>query len=76
MAKYRFVGDHAETLADGRPVGPGDFVDLSDDEIAEDHNAMLVADERLIGTGSKSSDMVEKIDKRETRRQQREGDSE
>lgn len=47
--KYRFVGSHAETLANGRPVEPGEFVDLTDEDVREAHNEMLIADGNLIG---------------------------
>jgi hypothetical protein len=29
--QYRFVGSHADTLANGRPVEPGEFVELTDE---------------------------------------------
>lgn len=39
---YRFVGSHADTTAAGAPIGPGDQVDLTDEEAKEPHNAMLL----------------------------------
>lgn len=45
---YRYVGEHADTLASGRPVGFGDLVKLTDAEVREPHNEMLIAEERLI----------------------------
>lgn len=45
---YRYIGDHADTLANGRPLGFGDLVKLTDAEVREPHNEMLIADERLI----------------------------
>lgn len=73
MAKYRFVGNHADQLADGRPVAPGEFVNLSDEEMEDPHNAMLATDGHLIGTGSKSTETVEELQEEETRRLKREG---
>lgn len=49
--QYRFVGSHADMLASGRPVEPGEFVDLTDEEVRETHNEMLIADGNLIGVG-------------------------
>jgi hypothetical protein len=48
VGRYRFVGDHADTLASGSPVGPGDFVELTDEESDEPHNKMLIDDSKLI----------------------------
>jgi hypothetical protein len=48
VGRYRFVGDHADTLASGSPVGPGDFVELTDEESAEPHNKMHIDDGNLI----------------------------
>jgi hypothetical protein len=47
--KYRFIGSHAEILANGRPVEPGEFVELSDEEIREPQNETLAADGLLVG---------------------------
>lgn len=49
--QYRFVGSHADMLANGRPVEPGEFVDLSEEDLAEVHNEMLVADGNLVFIG-------------------------
>lgn len=46
--QYRFIGSHADMLASGRPVEPGEFVDLTDDELREPHNTMLLDDELLL----------------------------
>lgn len=48
MGRYRYVGDHADTLASGSPVGPGDFVELTDEDSEEAHNKMLIDDGKLI----------------------------
>lgn len=64
MAKYRFVGMHADTLASGQPIEPGEFVNITDEEIEDPHNAALVHDGLLIGTGSKSKDVAETTSKK------------
>lgn len=33
MTEYRYIGKTPDTLANGRPVAPGEFVELSDEEI-------------------------------------------
>lgn len=38
-ATHRFVGDHPDVLADGRPVAPGEFVELTDEDMQDPHNA-------------------------------------
>lgn len=48
MTNYRFVGDHADSLANGRPVAPGEYVKLSKEEINDHHNAQLIEDGKLI----------------------------
>lgn len=48
VSRFRFVGDHADTLASGSPVGPGDYVELTDEESAETHNKMLIDDGKLL----------------------------
>lgn len=46
--RYRYVGLHADTLESGQPVGLGDFVELSDDDVRQPQNEMLLADGKLI----------------------------
>lgn len=67
MAKYRYVGLHADTLDDGRPVAPGDFVTLSDEDALLPHNAMLLADGNLAATGEKSEQIQATAERRQTR---------
>jgi TATA-box binding protein (TBP) (component of TFIID and TFIIIB) len=57
--KFRFVGSHAEDLASGQIVAPGEFINLSADEVDDPHNATLIADGKLLGTGAKSRKEVE-----------------
>lgn len=68
-AKYRFTGEHAESLASGQMVEPGEFVMLSDKEADEDRNKELMAMGKLIGTGEKSEEQVEAAEKAVSRKQ-------
>lgn len=52
MAKHQYVGLHADSLDDGRPVAPGDIVDISG-ELSE-YDAGMVADGRLVLVKEKS----------------------
>lgn len=45
MGRYRLVGDHAQILDSGQPIGPGEFVDL--DEVTP-HDQTLIDDGLLI----------------------------
>lgn len=49
--EYRNVSDHVQDLHDGRTVGPGDAVWLSDTDLHEDHNERLLAENIFITTG-------------------------
>jgi hypothetical protein len=42
MKEYRHMGDHAEELAGGRPVGPGEAVELSAEDEKDPHNKSLI----------------------------------
>jgi pyruvate/2-oxoglutarate dehydrogenase complex dihydrolipoamide acyltransferase (E2) component len=44
--KYRNVGNHAEDLADGRMIGPGEYVELSEEE-ADDPRAKDLIDSEV-----------------------------
>jgi hypothetical protein len=52
MAQYRYIGDYAYTLhlSEGRlvNVGPGDFIDLSDEEEADEYNKRLIDEGTLV----------------------------
>jgi hypothetical protein len=45
---YRYIGSHADQLAGGQPVAPGDYVELSEEDLKDPHNAMLLEDGKLI----------------------------
>jgi len=68
MTRYRFIGSHPESLASGRPIEPGEFVDLEDDDLEDPHNKMLLDDGHLITVeeeGKKSSRSSKASDKEE-----------
>ena len=46
--RYRFVGDHLETLDDGQSLAPGDFVDLDDEALEQPRAAELLEGSQLI----------------------------
>lgn len=45
--EYKVLSDHAEDLADGRMVGPGETIKLSKEDIEDPHNKRLI-DEGLL----------------------------
>jgi len=45
--QYRYIGDHAQILESGQPVGHGDYVTLGPDDITG-INQMLIDDGKLI----------------------------
>lgn len=45
---YRYIGEHAENLASGRPLEPGEFVDLTDEQLGESYNTHLLNEGLLI----------------------------
>jgi hypothetical protein len=51
--EYKNVGNHAEDLADGRMIAPGETVELDEDQVREDHNEDLLARGALIGIDEK-----------------------
>lgn len=46
--EYRYVGSHADLLANGRPVEPGEFVQLTDEEVGENQEFVDVGKLLLI----------------------------
>jgi hypothetical protein len=51
--EFRYVGDRADVLANGRPVEPGEFVKLSDQEASD--NQELVDTGKLLKIDSKAA---------------------
>lgn len=45
--KYRFIGDRAVILEGGQPLGPGEYVTLTDEQAAGG-NQMLINEGKLI----------------------------
>jgi hypothetical protein len=45
---YRYVGSHPETLDNGSPVAPGDYVKLTDEELKSPQNASLLEEGVLV----------------------------
>jgi hypothetical protein len=45
---FRCVGEHAEDLTGGRLLAPGDFVQLNDEALADEHNARLIYESKLV----------------------------
>lgn len=66
--QYRFVGDHAEVLANGRPVEPGEFVDLTEDELRDPFYEDLIHNGNLIGTDEGGEHQVSLANRRVERR--------
>lgn len=48
MAEYKNVGNHAEDLADGRMIAPGEVAELDPDQVKEYRNADLIETGTLI----------------------------
>lgn len=42
VQQHKNVGKHAEELAGGRVVGPGEVVDLSAEDASDEHNKRLI----------------------------------
>lgn len=53
MTEHRFVGDHPDILANGRPVEPGEFVELSDEDLSA--NQGLVDEGKLLKIEEKAA---------------------
>lgn len=45
-SSYRYIGTYANTLANGQPVEPGEYVDLDADAVKE--NETMIDDNMLI----------------------------
>lgn len=72
--QYRFVGSHADTLHNGRPVEPGEFVELTEDDLRDPYIEMLAHDENLIGTDEAGEHQVKLAVNRVERRINNEGE--
>jgi len=47
-SRYRYVGTYADTLGNGQPVEPGQFVDFTEEDLEDSHNAWLLEEGRLL----------------------------
>jgi pyruvate/2-oxoglutarate dehydrogenase complex dihydrolipoamide acyltransferase (E2) component len=47
-SRYRYVGTYADTLGNGQPVEPGEFVTLSEEDLEQPDNARFIEEEKLI----------------------------
>lgn len=72
--KFRYVDNHPVDLADGRPIAPGEFVFLSEEEADIPHNKSLIADGKLLPTGEKSEEVAEKAERAAAREAKKVGD--
>lgn len=45
---YKVVSDHAEDLADGRVLAPGEVVKLSKEDLEDPHNQRLLEEGKLL----------------------------
>lgn len=77
--RYRYVGAHADTLDSGQPVGPGDFVELEDEDVRLPQNEMFLADGRLIaaeeGDAEKEASLASRRVQSRERKLEREQDT-
>jgi len=48
MSQFKYVGRHATTLGNGRPLAPGDKVDLNAEAQKDTVNAGLIAGQQLV----------------------------
>lgn len=69
--KFRCVSTHPEDLADGRQLAPGDFADLSKDQLREDRNEDLIAEGKLIPMDKKAEDEADLATRRAQTRESR-----
>jgi hypothetical protein len=52
---FKFIGTHAEDLADGRLLVPGETVSLTSEDLKDPHNARYVDEGLLISAGKPAS---------------------
>jgi len=53
--RYRYIGYHATILESGQPLGPGDYVDMTADDLSKGINATLFEDGKLIDASDVSA---------------------
>lgn len=60
MSSHRYTGEYAGTVMVGEstvPVAPGDFVELSKDDLENEDNAMLVDEGQLVDADALAKDL-------------------
>jgi hypothetical protein len=81
MTRYKNVGEHAESLAGGQTLEPGDVVELDDEQAKDPYNAGLITAGTLIeAADEEQADETESDDatdeESEEESEEEEGDSE
>lgn len=71
--QYRMVGNHVEDLLDGQTAGPGDFVDLTEDQLREPLIERLIADDKLIPVDDPAEHEAKLADRRVASQEKKEG---
>jgi hypothetical protein len=69
--RYRYIGDHAEVAPGGRPLGIGDFIELTDDEVRDPFFEDLLASERMIGVEEDAEHQASLAERRVSSRETR-----
>jgi hypothetical protein len=70
--QYRLISEHPEDLTDGRVVGPGEFVDLDEDQLRETRTEELIAQGKLIPTEDEAQREAKLAERRVKTRQNKE----
>lgn len=73
--EFRYIGDHAQDLADGRVLGQNATVKLTEEHFEDDHNKRLLREGLLIGIDESSNEIAEKArtaERRADRKEERE----
>jgi hypothetical protein len=54
VSLFKYVGRHPDTLGNGRPVAPGEKVDLTAEAQKNDTNARLIGEQKLLAVPPRS----------------------
>lgn len=73
LVEYKNVGQHAEDLASGQTLAPGETVELDDEAIRLPHNEDLIARGTLMALDKEAAHEAKLASRRVTRREQGEG---
>jgi hypothetical protein len=73
--KYRNVGNHAEDLADGTMVAPGEFVELNEEQVREGRNEDLIATGVFLGVDEDAEHEAQLAERRTASRGKRQADA-